>query len=197
VDPLRFDIGGFDTLIDRELESIDYVLYISTLEPRKNHAMLLRIWRRLLEKERQGKLVLVGKRGWNNEDTFRFLDQSETIRGSVIEIGQASDKILLALLRNATVSVFPSHCEGWGMPVSESLSVGTPVICSDIPALRENAGEAALFIPPSDEISWEKAVERVMTDTAFREALRVKSSKYTAPTWNEHFQQLENCLSTL
>ncbi len=147
-------------------------LWVGTLEPRKNLATLLEAWR-LLRRRRLPEapaLVLVGRFGWKSEALRREVEAAER-EGWLRHLGYLRDAELAALYRSAAVFVFPSLYEGFGLPVLEALGAGAPVVASDLPVLRELAGEAAVYAPPRDPEAWERAVERVLSDAALARRL--------------------------
>jgi glycosyltransferase involved in cell wall biosynthesis len=169
-----------------------YFLVIGTIEPRKNHLLLLNVWRRLVETMgRSGvpKLFVVGRRGWENENVVDMLERSPALQGVVEEMGNVSDLRLRHLTRGARAVLMPSFVEGFGLPVVEALQAGAPVICSDIDAHREIAGSVADFIDPLDGIGWLKAVLDYTEPHSVRRGAQIERlSRWTAPEWNEHFK---------
>jgi glycosyltransferase involved in cell wall biosynthesis len=137
-----------------------YFVCVATIEPRKNHLLLLNIWRRL--SERGGpvpRLVLIGRRGWENENVIDLLDRCPAIRTHVVEEGRVSDDRLHALLGGARALLMPSFAEGFGLPVAEALAAGVAVVCSDLPALREAGGDVPDYLDPLDGLGWLQAVD--------------------------------------
>lgn len=171
-----------------------YFVVVSTIEPRKNHLLLLNIWRRMIETlgpERTPHLAIVGRRGWENENIIDMLDRSTVIRDHVHELPGLSDREVSALLRDARALLCPSFAEGFGMPVTEALLVGTPAICSDLPALREAGGEVPDFIDPLDGPEWIRAIMDYSTDDngaggGMRTAQLERLRDWTAPGWRAH-----------
>ena len=120
-------------VVDRDLAASPYFVVLGTIEPRKNHLLLLNIWRRLAEQQRSPpKLVIIGTRGWENEQVLDVLDRSVLVRPHVVEGSGMGDRGLMRLLANARALLMPSFAEGYGLPVVEALSLGTPVVASDI-----------------------------------------------------------------
>jgi len=151
-----------------------YLLYVGTLEPRKNLVRLIRAWHALW---RRGviphQLVLVGGRGWQDAeiyDTIAQLDCGDALRLA----GYVPTADLPALYSAADAFAFPSLSEGFGLPVIEAMACGTPVLISTAPALRELAGDAALTVNPCDERALTDALEQLLTDAALRADLRVR-----------------------
>ena len=167
-----------------------YFVYISTIEPRKNHLLLLNIWRRLVETlgDDAPVLVLIGRRGWENENVIDMLERAEILRGHVIEAGGVSDNEMNALVAGARAMLMPSFEEGFGMPVIEALSAGVPVICSDIVAHREVGGDAPDYVDPLDGLGWLRIIDAYRhMDSPERAAQLARIRGWQAPTWSRYF----------
>jgi len=138
-----------------------YFVYVGTIEPRKNLAFLLAVWRQLAAQcgEATPRLLLVGRRGWENESVVDLLERSAQLAPWVIEVSGLTDQGLINVLRGASGLVSPSYVEGFGLPLVEASAVGTPLIVSDIPAHREVAGQGATFVDPNDGPAWIKALQ--------------------------------------
>ena len=167
-----------------------YFVVLSTIEPRKNHLLLLNIWRRMVETlgpDRTPRLAIIGRRGWENENVIDMLDRCSAIHGHIHEYSGLSDRRLSLLLRRARALLCPSFAEGFGMPVTEALLSGTPVICSDLPALREAGGDVPDFIDPLDGPEWIKAIMDYSADRSDRRDRQLERLKgWHAPSWNDH-----------
>jgi alpha-1,3-rhamnosyl/mannosyltransferase len=148
-----------------------YGLHVGTLEPRKNILALLEAWR-LLRGRLKGapSLVLCGRLGWKSE-RIRAAVHTACREGWLVHLGYVRDVELSALYRGASIVVFPSLYEGFGLPAVEAHQAGAPLVCSDIPALREVAGDAALFAPADRPSQLAAAIERVLTDEELRKGL--------------------------
>jgi glycosyltransferase involved in cell wall biosynthesis len=167
-----------------------YFVYISTIEPRKNHLLLLNVWRRLVERlgDAAPLLVLVGRRGWENENVIDILERAEALRGHVIEAGEVSDNRMQALVAQSRAMLMPSFAEGFGMPVVEALAAGVPVICSDIVAHREVGGDAPDYLDPLDGLGWMRAIcAYSQPDSPERVAQIARIADWRAPTWRDYF----------
>lgn len=167
-----------------------FFLVTSTIEARKNHHLLLQIWRRLVAERGAAapKLVIVGKRGWEASATSAMLDRCEDLAGHVYEAGPVPDAALALLRRRARAVLMPSHVEGFGMPVMEALADGTPVIASDIPAFREIAAGAAELIDPLDGLGWTRAILEYQDGTSPRlAAARDRALRFVPPRWADYF----------
>jgi glycosyltransferase involved in cell wall biosynthesis len=145
----------------------EYLLFVGTLEPRKNIAGLLRALAVLPEAP---PLVLAGRRGWLFDETQSLISNLHLEhRVHLMEDFPFSD--LPALYSGASAFVLPSHYEGFGLPVLEAMACGTPVVIADRASLPEIAGEAALRIDPDDPASIASAIQAVLSDEACRRRL--------------------------
>lgn len=146
-----------------------FVLYVGTLEPRKNVALLLEAAARLSPPT---PLILVGGRGWK----AAFLCRLRGLEGEgrARWVGFVPEEELPAWYNAATLFVYPSRYEGFGMPPLEAMACGTPVIASRIPALQEGLGEAALLVDPDDLDGWVAALRWLLDAEDLREALRAR-----------------------
>lgn len=152
-----------------------YLLYIGTLQPRKNLARIIRAYAQLRSHPELGtvQLVLGGKKGWLYDDLFAEVDRLG-LGADVVFPGYIPDADLPALLSAATAFVFPSLYEGFGIPVLEAGGCGLPVITSNTSSLPEVAGDAALLVDPHDVDAIADAMYRIVTDDALREELTRK-----------------------
>jgi glycosyltransferase involved in cell wall biosynthesis len=137
-----------------------YFVCVGTIEPRKNLAFLLTLWRRLAERmgDDTPKLVLAGRRGWENESVIDQLERSPAVLRFVHEAPGLADQELARLIGSAVALLAPSFSEGFNLPVAEAIAMGTPVIASDIAVHRELARGASL-IDPVDGPGWLAAIE--------------------------------------
>ena len=150
-----------------------YLLFVGTIEPRKNLTRLLHAFENLRAEGLTEALVIVGKRGWLYGGFFAELERS-SVRESVILPGYIPDTDLPALYAGAQALVFPSLYEGFGLPILESMACGTPVACSDTSSLPEVAGGAALLFDPTNEASIAEAVRGLLSDDRRRRELSRK-----------------------
>ena len=166
-----------------------FFLCLGTIEPRKNHLLLLHLWRRMAEtlpSDFIPRLVVVGRRGWENEQIIDLLDRCPALKPHVEEVSNCSDMALAGLLRGARALLMPSFAEGYGMPVAEALSVGTPVIASAITAHREVGGEVPDYLDPLDGPAWEAAIlDHSRRGQLFTDQL-ARLPQWHAPGWAEH-----------
>lgn len=164
-----------------------YFLSIGTIEPRKNHALLLDIWKDLGVRENAPHLVLAGARGWKNTRVFAVLDALKAGVASITEINDATDAQIDALLRGATALLHPSRAEGFGLPVFEALAAGCPVIASPLPVFKECLGEAVIYADPDTPYQWSEAINRLLTENSENSRGRQQPG---IPAWPEHFSKV-------
>jgi glycosyltransferase involved in cell wall biosynthesis len=176
-----------------------YFLTVGTVEGRKNHLLLLRVWERLSRSLGKAAplLVIIGERGWQADETLRWLDQLGDLNGHVREIGGCNDEELARWMKGARALLMPSFVEGFGLPVVEALDAGTPVIASDLPVYREIAQDIPEYLDPNDVGAWERMVTAFMNDDLRRRRQIDRASSYVAPSWQEHFRSVDGWLATL
>jgi glycosyltransferase involved in cell wall biosynthesis len=167
-----------------------YFVYVSTIEARKNHLLLLNLWRRMATDLGAGAplLVLVGQRGWETENVVDMLDRCPALRSTVIEHNTLPDGEMVRLLKGACAMLLPSFAEGFGFPLIEGLELGIPALCSDIPALRETGGSVPEFLDPLDGLGWRSAIlEYAVPGSPRRAAQLARLAGWEPPRWNQHF----------
>jgi glycosyltransferase involved in cell wall biosynthesis len=150
-----------------------YLLYVGTLEPRKNLPRTLRAFARIAEARAEARLVLVGQRGWDYEEVLRVA-QSPALRSRVVFLGYVREEHLPLLYTHATGFVYPSLYEGFGFPVVEAMACGTPVLTSRSSSLVEIAEGAALVVDPLDETALADGMAALLDDAGLRADLRAR-----------------------
>lgn len=157
-----------------------YLLSVATLEPRKGLDVLIAALARL--GPQAPPLLVVGQPGWGGVDIGAAAAAAGLPPGAVRQLGRLSDGDLGVVLRRAAALVAPARAEGFGLPVAEAMAVGTPVIASDIPALAEVAGDAAVLVPPDDPAALAGAVDELLGDEAtlrkLADAGRIRAARY-------------------
>jgi glycosyltransferase involved in cell wall biosynthesis len=165
-----------------------YFVCVGTIEARKNLAFLLALWRRLDERlgERAPRLVIVGRRGWENEAVIDHLDRSKSVNRLVLEVCDLRDRDLARLIGGAAALLSPSFAEGFDLPVLEALALGVPVIASDI-AVHQELAACARLLGPLDGPAWLEAIESAA-------AAPSRGPPARSPTWGDHFEQVGGLL---
>lgn len=177
-----------------------YFVMLGTIEPRKNHWLMLQLWRQLVERlgAAAPRLVIIGQRGWLCENVVDMLERCEMLRGFVFEKTGCSDAELSSWLHHSQALLFPSFAEGYGMPLAEALAMGVPVIASDLPAFREIAGDIPEYVDPLDGRRWaEWIVEYARPHSPARQRQCQKMAGFALPSWGAHFQQVEALMEQL
>jgi glycosyltransferase involved in cell wall biosynthesis len=190
-------IFAIEAAPDPELRDVPYFVICSTIEPRKNHLLLLQVWRELVRRDGPAapKLVIVGGRGWKFEAVATLLDRSPPLRGHVVEVSGLATPSLKRLLDGARALLMPSFAEGYGLPVVEALTAGVPVVASDIPVFREICGDRARLISPLDGEAWLEAIREFAQGDIRPELAR---SSATGPgTWEDYFARIDAFVDAL
>lgn len=165
-----------------------YVLFVSTVEGRKNHILALRAWQRLLavhDGNDVPDLVCVGRMGWN---VVEFLEEYEATSGAGGFVHLITDSIsdakLAALYRDCEFTIYPSRYEGWGLPVAESLQFGKPVVATRASSLPEVGQDFAVYFENDDLEGFTQAINRYITEqeALLQDAERIRNG-YVAPSW--------------
>jgi len=155
-----------------------YILFVSTIEPRKNVNGLLHAYRYLRDKYNIGEigLVLAGSQGWLYEETVELVRKLKLEKHTFF-LGRVTDEDLHQLYVGARCHVHPAHYEGFGLPPLEAMACGTPTIVSNVSSLPEVVGDAALLVNPADTEEIAVAMHRLITDDALHAELREKGLK--------------------
>ncbi len=191
-------LGGADLPLNSKPRHVSrpHFVVVGTIEGRKNHQLLLNVWRKIVAERGSDapSLVIIGQRGWQADSVFDQLDRPGELEGHVLEFGACDDDELAGWIAGAEALLMPSFAEGFGLPVIEALQIGTPVIASDLPVYREIAGEGPTYLDPTDEAVWKRTIE-AFSDRADRPI--APPPAFHAPTWQEHFEKVDGWLSTL
>ncbi|HEX7873129.1 MAG TPA: glycosyltransferase family 1 protein [Sphingobium sp.] len=179
-----------------------YFLTLGTIEGRKNHILLLKVWRDLAAAlgDACPRLVIVGQRGWQCAEATGLLDNSPVLGPHVTELAHCGDDALLSLMIGARALLFPSFAEGYGLPLVEALAVGTPVIASPLPVFREIAGDIVTCLDPHDMTAWYDMIREFMDPASTErqaQADRLTQAGFRAPGWTEHFLRVDRWLETI
>ncbi len=166
-----------------------YVLFVSTVEIRKNHRLLVRVWQRLLERhgaDRVPTLVFAGQIGWLVDDLLADLKASEYLNGKIMLVRGLSDAQLQQAYRSCLFTVFPSLCEGWGLPIAESLAYGKFCVASNRTSIPEVGGSLVDYFDPSNEDDALAKIERPLFDAGYLAAREAQlRAEYRPRTWAE------------
>ncbi len=170
-------------LVNKTDEQPTFVLFVGTIEPRKNIIMLIRAMERLWKGGCDAKLIIAGKQGWLWEETVNYA-KSGSFADKIIFTGYITDSELEELYKNASLFAFPSLYEGFGLPPLEAMSRGLPVISTTSASLPEALGDAAYYADTEENFS--EGIEKILTDSSFRERLCEKSILHAKEkTWRK------------
>lgn len=197
--PIRVAPLGLDlpAIARAPVPAIPYFVAIGTIEPRKNHLLLLHLWRDFAQKfgPAAPRLVLIGRRGWENENILDLLERCTLLRGLVEERGELPDAEVGRLLGGARALLFPTFAEGYGLPLAEALACGVPAICSDLPALREVGGHVPEYLDPLDGAGWRRTIlDYAQPGSNGHRAQMERLRHWHAPNWDDHFKAVDSLL---
>jgi glycosyltransferase involved in cell wall biosynthesis len=164
----------------------NYLLFFGTLEPRKNLIGLMHAYEKLPPNLRnQYSLVIGGGKGWKDGEILESLDRLKQSGANIIQTGYVSDEERAALYMQATLYVMPSYYEGFGMQLLEGMTYRVPMVVSDIPVLREVAGEAAAYCG-TDSSSIASTLENILANPSRRKKLVLAGDKRLADfSWSD------------
>lgn len=169
----KLQIANMDELRKRFGISKNYILFVGTLQPRKNIVRLIQAFSKL---NADLQLVIVGKKGWQYEEILKAPEKFG-IKDKVLFIDNAADEDLPSFYKNATIFALPSLYEGFGLPVLEAMQFGCPVITSNVSSLPEAGGDAALYVDPEDVDDISKKMQKLLEDENLRKELIEKGYK--------------------
>lgn len=175
-----------------------YVLFVSTIEVRKNHALAFHAWRRLLDElapDQVPTLVFAGRVGWLVGDLMQQFQNAQELGGKLVFVENPDDATLAALYGGARFTLFPSLYEGWGLPVSESLSFGKVCIASNATSVPEAGGEFCLYHDPGSVTEATALYRRVIAEPGLIETLEARiRAEYRPTAWSTTAQAVLDAL---
>jgi glycosyltransferase involved in cell wall biosynthesis len=167
----------------------EYILFVSTIEARKNHALLFRVWRRMVDElppEKVPILVFAGRVGWLVSDLMQQLENARFLDGKIRIVRAPTDATLRRLYRGCLFTLFPSLFEGWGLPVTESLALGKPCIASNRTAIPEAGGALARYFDPENLADAYNVIRAAIEDRAGLSAWQEQVVREFRPvSWDE------------
>lgn len=167
-----------------------FVLFVSTIEIRKNHRLAYQLWSRLNENEPTlVPLVCVGGAGWRTGDLTRLIAADHELRGKLILLGGLADDDLGWLYRHCAFTLYPSFFEGWGLPVAESLAHGKYCVASTAPSVAELSRGVLDLLDPLDFAAWYHEIRRLLTDPGYLRAKERRIAGYRPRSWAEAGEQ--------
>ncbi|MEH2373943.1 glycosyltransferase family 4 protein [Nostoc sp.] len=175
-----------------------YLLFVSTIEPRKNINAIIYAFNLLKKKYKiEHQLILIGKKGWNYDPIFADIDSSPW-KSQIHHLDYLSDELVALFYSKADVFVYPSHYEGFGLPVLEAMTLGAPVVSSNTSSIPEVSGDAAILIDPNDAVQLAEAILKVISDSQLRQEL-INKGKARAKlfSWERTAKETLNAYRTI
>ncbi len=184
---------------DAELATRSYFLVCGAIEPRKNLLMLLQVWQTLVAQlgPLAPKLVIAGSLAHGGRPILQRIAACTAVRDHVIVVAHLSSPALRQLMAHAKALLMPSLAEGFGLPIIEALTLGTPVLASALPAHQEVGGTLAVYLTPHDEAAWGAEIIRLVEDGAYLAHLRARCADYHPLTAAQYFAGAANFLEGL
>ncbi|KAA2215119.1 glycosyltransferase [Teichococcus oryzae] len=165
-----------------------FVLFVATIESRKDHLLVFQAWLQLLRRHgplKVPRLVCVGKAGWHSEAALNLLHNAPELQRHVVLLSRISDQELGALYSRCLFTVYNSHYEGWGLPITEALAHGKVVLTAQHSALTEAGGEAAIYFTPQSQPDLQQKLEHlIFNDEARHEQEAVVREKGRPRSWS-------------
>lgn len=175
-----------------------YLLFVSTLEPRKNIITLVSAFNYLKQKYKiDHNLILIGQKGWHYKPIFKAIAASP-YQDCIHHLDYLLDDLVALFYSKADVFVYPSHYEGFGLPVLEAMTLGAPVVTSNTSSLPEVVGDAAILVDPNDVISLAEAILNVISDRTLRSELIIKGKERAKLySWERTAKETLNAYKTI
>ena len=178
-----------------------FILFVSSIERRKNHEVLYRAYHLLCAAGKAAslpKLVFVGMNGWGVADLLHDIDLDPLTAGLIVRLNHVTDAELQQLYQAALFCVYPSLYEGWGLPVGEALAMGKVVLSSDRGSLPEVGGDLVRYLDPWSPQLWADEIERMSFDAGWRQAWEHKvQTRYQVRTWADAARSVQQAIDTL
>jgi glycosyltransferase involved in cell wall biosynthesis len=204
--PLAHEFDGYarntkgtapdDAHIAKTLQNQPFILCVGSIEVRKNGIALLEAWSKLLQTpaEKVPKLVFAGKYGWKISNFLKKLEENSALKDAVHIFSTPSDKDLAYLYENCLCCAYPSHYEGWGLPVGEAAWFGKYTIASSATSLPEVCGDLIDYVGPDDIDGWVVAIRKIMNEPKYLQAKELAIQHAPLRSWREVATNLYQCL---
>ncbi len=195
----------FESLKRKYKIADNYILFLGTVEPRKNLVGLVHSYNELIKQKRFAKyqLVIAGAKGWKEGEVFKTIRKLK-LEDQVRYLGYVAHQDKIGLIKNSTIFIFPSYYEGFGLPILEAMELGAPVITSNTSSIPEITDHSAVHINPAKEEEITKALVKVLGSSALRRKLKhagynqaqkfswQKTAKQTLAVYRNTCQELKN-----
>ncbi len=176
-----------------------YFLCIGTIEPRKNHKMLLRVWQRMARRSGNAipRLIVIGRWGAQSKEVRAFIRRDAALARHVTILDHCSDAEMADWIAGARAVLLPTRAEGYGLPLVEAMAMGAPVVASDLPAFRQIGKGIPLLLDPDDEAAWTHAIMTLESGEDERHRQIELLTEFRPPVWQDHFVQVDAWLDAL
>lgn len=174
-----------------------YILCVGTIETRKNHTLLYYAYK--LAKARHivlPKLIIVGRRGWLTENIYDLMTSDPDTKDDFVFLHDASDEELSWIYDHSLFSIYPSHYEGWGLPVAESIAHGVPCIASNTSSIPEIAGDLITYFSPTSTDECLQAICDLLDINKLHHS-KQKIATYQPTSWDETFAQIRGIIGDI
>jgi glycosyltransferase involved in cell wall biosynthesis len=192
---------GFEhpSAIQSEYANARYVVMVGTIEPRKNHWLMLHLWRRMIrEGDDPPQLVIVGANGWGADSIYDLLERTPDFKGQVLYLNGLSNQGLRHVIGHARALLIPSFIEGYGIPVVEAATLGTPVISGNHRVFKEVSQGCAIAVDPIDGPGWRKEILALAGPKSAQRHASIKPLKGFVPPLNEaYFERVRAFLAEI
>ena len=202
--PLGDSIPSAMTGVGEQVSSIaraPFILFVSTIERRKNHEVLYRAYHLLVRRglsKGLPKLVFVGMPGWGVGDLLKDIELDPLTKGLIVQLNHVTDSELGHLYEHSRFCVFPSLYEGWGLPVGEALAVGKAVIASDEGSLPEVGGDLVRYVSAWDPYAWADAIQEYVANPQLVQDVEYKvKTQYQPRQWSDTARSVAELISQL
>lgn len=185
-----------DMKIIRKLKGRRFLLTVGTVEPRKNHKVLVDAYEKKIS-SLDTDVVIVGRTGWGMDELISRIEGNKKYGKGIYLLSDVNDATLAKLYSMAYMVVFPSYTEGYGLPTIEALISGIPTVCSDIPVMREVGGDFCEYFPADDSTVLADIVESYVSSEEKYSSLKTKiTEKYAPPRWNTTVSSILKAVNT-
>lgn len=175
-----------------------YFIYVSTIEPRKNHLLLLRVWQSLIAKsEREPPmLILIGQWGAHSEPVRQMLRSDPQLSRYVTVLDNCEDAEMVNWIASSKAVLLPTTAEGYGLPLAEAMAMRTPVIATDLPCFREIGDAIPMLVRANEESAWETAITEFLRKDDESVRQRGLLSRHQPQLWSDHFRLVDHWIDS-
>lgn len=194
-------LGGVKLPLERPAVDLEdrYFLCIGTVEPRKNHKMLLSVWQRMARRYGDSipRLILIGRWGAQSKEVRAMLRRNPALSRHVTVLNHCSDAEMADWIAGARAVLLPTRAEGYGLPLVEAMAMGAAVVASDLPTFREIGKGIPMLLDPDDETAWTNAILALEAGEEERSRQIALLSEFRPPVWQDHFRKVDGWIESI